>query len=167
MQGHARIEGVTAFIHECYVDVYGNKVAEDAMFKTPFFVIIFDEAHRYRETQSHFGGKQMRKTVDHDRVGGTAQTWAGISVQVIRDALGMTLRSHNTFLERHSPAPLSNMQTAQNIDSFLVNIHTHAHTNTTAHTHTYTHTHIHTQFLFVSLSLMSSYQSLSMGLRDN
>jgi len=50
--GSARIEGVAAPIHESYVDGHGNKVAEDAVFKTPSVVIIFDEAPRYREVQS-------------------------------------------------------------------------------------------------------------------
>jgi len=34
------------------MDGHGNKVAEDAVFKTPSVVIIFDEAPRYREVQS-------------------------------------------------------------------------------------------------------------------
>jgi len=38
---------VAASIHESYMDGHGNKVAEDAVFKTPCVVIIFDEAPRY------------------------------------------------------------------------------------------------------------------------
>jgi len=60
VEGRARIEGVAASIHECYVDAHGKKVVKDAIFKTPCVVIIFDEAPRYREAQSNFGGKQMR-----------------------------------------------------------------------------------------------------------
>ena len=48
MEGRARIEGVAASIHESYMDCYGNKVAEDAVFTTPCVVIIFDNAPRYR-----------------------------------------------------------------------------------------------------------------------
>jgi len=50
-EGSARIEGVAASIHESYMDGHGNnlKVAEDAVFKTPCVVIIFDEAPQYRE----------------------------------------------------------------------------------------------------------------------
>ena len=35
---------MAASIHESYMDGHGNKVAEDAVFKTPCVVIIFDEA---------------------------------------------------------------------------------------------------------------------------
>jgi len=105
VQGHARIEGVAALIHKCFVYIHGNKVAEDMIFKTPCVDIIFDEGPRYLEDQSHFGGKQMRKTVDRDKVGGTAQTRAGCSALIIREALGMTWSSRYTFLQRHSPAP--------------------------------------------------------------
>jgi len=34
-------------IHESYVDAHGNKVAEDAVFKSPGVAIIFDEAPQY------------------------------------------------------------------------------------------------------------------------
>jgi len=44
VEGSARIKGVAASIHESYMDGHGNKVAEDAVFKTPCVVIIFDEA---------------------------------------------------------------------------------------------------------------------------
>jgi len=51
VKGRARIEGVAASIHESYMDAHGNKVAEDAVFKSPCVVIIFDRAPRYREVQ--------------------------------------------------------------------------------------------------------------------
>ena len=52
VEGRARIEGVAASIHGSYTDAHGNKVAEDAVFKSPCVVmIIFDEAPRYREVQ--------------------------------------------------------------------------------------------------------------------
>ena len=57
VEGRARIEGVAASIHESYTDAHGNKVAEDAVFKSPCVVIIFDEAPRYREVQSKHEGK--------------------------------------------------------------------------------------------------------------
>jgi len=44
VEGRARIEGVAASIHESYVDAHGNKIAEDAVFKSPCVVIIVDEA---------------------------------------------------------------------------------------------------------------------------
>ena len=44
VQGRARIESVAASIHKSYVDAHCNKVAEDAVFKSPCVVIIFDEA---------------------------------------------------------------------------------------------------------------------------
>jgi len=52
VEGRTRIEGVAASIHESYLDAHGNKVAEDAVFKTPCVLIIFDEAPRYWEVQS-------------------------------------------------------------------------------------------------------------------
>jgi len=91
VQGRARIEGGAASIHECYVNIHGKNVAKDAIFKTPCVVIIFEVAPRYREAEV----KQMRRTVDRDRVGGTAETRAGCSAPIIRDALGPTLRSRN------------------------------------------------------------------------
>ena len=57
VEGRARIEGVAASIHESYMDAHGNKVAEDAVFKSPCVVIIFDEAPRYREVQSKHESK--------------------------------------------------------------------------------------------------------------
>ena len=59
VEGRARIEGVAASIHESYIDAHGNKVAEDAVFKTPCVVIIFDEALRYREVQSKPESKHL------------------------------------------------------------------------------------------------------------
>ena len=53
--------------------------------------IIFDVAPQYQEA----GVKQMRRTVDRDRVDGIAETRAGCSAPIIRDALGPTLRSRN------------------------------------------------------------------------
>jgi len=44
VEGRARIEGVAASIHESYMDAHGIKVAEDAVFKSPCVMIIFDEA---------------------------------------------------------------------------------------------------------------------------
>jgi len=63
VEGRARIAGVAALIHECYVEAHGKKVAEDDIFKTPCVLIIFDQAPRYQGAQSNFGGKQMRRTV--------------------------------------------------------------------------------------------------------
>ena len=57
VEGRARIEGVAASMHESYLHAHGNKVAEDAVFKTPCVVIIFDEAPRYREVQSKYESK--------------------------------------------------------------------------------------------------------------
>jgi len=50
---------VAASIQESYIDAHGNKVAEDAVFKTPCVVIIFDEALRYREVQSKPESKHL------------------------------------------------------------------------------------------------------------
>jgi len=72
VEGSARIEGVAASIHESYMDGHGNKVAEDAVFKTPRVVIIFDEAPRYQEVQSKSENKQPRMTVLRDMGGGPA-----------------------------------------------------------------------------------------------
>jgi len=59
VEGRARIEGLAASIHESYLDAHGNKVAEDAVFKIPCVVIIFDEAPRYREVQSKPESKHL------------------------------------------------------------------------------------------------------------
>ena len=72
VEGRARIEGVAASIHESYVDGHGNKVAEDAVLKTPCVVFIFDEAPRYRDVQSKSDNKQTRMTVHRDRESGPA-----------------------------------------------------------------------------------------------
>ena len=96
---------MAVLIHKCYVEVHGNKVAKDAIFKTPCVIIIFDEAPWYREARSEFGGKPMRRTVDSDRVGAQHRRWR--DALIFHDALGMTLRSRNTFLQYYSPAPPS------------------------------------------------------------
>ena len=67
VEGRARIEGVVASIHESYMDAHGNKVAEDAFFKTPCVVIIFDEAPRYREVQSKPESKHLIMKAYRDR----------------------------------------------------------------------------------------------------
>jgi len=76
VEGRARIEGVAASIHESYMDCYGNKVAEDAVFTTPCVVIIFDNAPRYREVQLKPQIKHPRMTVIRDRASGPAETRA-------------------------------------------------------------------------------------------
>jgi len=43
VEGRTRIQGVAASIHESYTDAHSNKVAEDAVFRSPCVVIIFDE----------------------------------------------------------------------------------------------------------------------------
>ena len=92
VEGRTRIEGVAASIHECYMDDHGNKVAEDAVFKTPCVAIIFDEGPRYREVQSKSGSKQPRMMLHRDRGSGLAETWAACSDLILGDALGLTLR---------------------------------------------------------------------------
>ena len=67
VEGRARIEGVAASIHESYLDAHGNKVAEDAVFKTPCVVIIFNEAPRYREVQSKPESKHLIIKAYRDR----------------------------------------------------------------------------------------------------
>jgi len=59
VEGRAWIEGVAASIHESYLDAHGNKVAEDAVFKAPCVVIIFDEAPRNWEVQSKPESKHL------------------------------------------------------------------------------------------------------------
>jgi len=76
VEGSARREGVAASIHESYTDGHGNKVAEDAVFKTPCVVIIFDEAPGYREVQSQPESKHARMTVYRDRASSPAETRA-------------------------------------------------------------------------------------------
>jgi len=74
VEGRARIEGVAASIHESYTDAHGNKVAEDAVFKSPCVVIIFDEAPRYREVQSKPGSKHPIMKAYRDRASRQAET---------------------------------------------------------------------------------------------
>jgi len=62
LEGSARIEGVVALMHEIYMDGHGNKVVEDAVFKTPCVVIIFDEAPRHQKVQSKPESKHPRMT---------------------------------------------------------------------------------------------------------
>jgi len=47
VEGRTRVEGVAASIHESCMDAHGNKVAEDAVFKSPCVVIIL-----YNSTQA-------------------------------------------------------------------------------------------------------------------
>jgi len=56
VEGCARIEGVVASIHESYMDTHGNKVAEDAVFKSPCVVIIFESISRQGEQPSRDAG---------------------------------------------------------------------------------------------------------------
>ena len=72
--GRARIEVVAALIHESYKVAHGNKVAEDAVFKTPCVVIIFDEAPRYREVQSKPKSKHLTMKAYRDRASSQAET---------------------------------------------------------------------------------------------
>ena len=74
VEGRARIEGVAASIHESYMDAHGNKVAEDAVFKSPCVVIIFDEAPRYRQVQSKHESKHLIMEAYRDRASSQAQT---------------------------------------------------------------------------------------------
>ena len=74
VEGRARIEGVTASIHESYMDAHGNKVVEDAVFKSPCVVIIFDEAPRYREAQSKHGSKHPIMEAYRDRASNQAES---------------------------------------------------------------------------------------------
>jgi len=74
VEGRAWIEGVVASIHESYTDAHGNKVAEDAVFKSPCVVIIFNEAPRYREVQSKPGSKHPMMTACRDRVNSQTET---------------------------------------------------------------------------------------------
>ena len=74
VEGSARIEGVAASMHESYMDGHGHKVAEDAIFKTPCVVIIFDEAPRYQVVQSKPESKHPRMTASRDRASSQAET---------------------------------------------------------------------------------------------
>ena len=73
VEGRARVEGVTASIHLYYMDAHGNKVAEDAVFKSPCVVIIFDEAPRYREVQSKPESKHPIMEACRDRASSQAE----------------------------------------------------------------------------------------------
>jgi len=74
VEGRARIEpGVAALIHESYMDAHGNKVAEDAIFKTPCVVIIFNEAPRYRQVQSKPKSKHLIMKAYRDKVSSQAE----------------------------------------------------------------------------------------------
>jgi len=74
VEGRARIGGVAASIHESYMDAHGNKVAEDAVFKSPCMVIIFDEPPRYREVQSKHESKHLIMEAYRDRASSQAGT---------------------------------------------------------------------------------------------
>jgi len=74
VEGRARIEGVAASIQKSYMDAHGNKVAEDAVFKTLCVVIIFDEAPRYWEVQSKPESKHPIVKVYRDRASSQAAT---------------------------------------------------------------------------------------------
>jgi len=75
VEGRARIEAVAALINESYLDAHGNKMAEDAVFKTPCVVIIFDKAPRYREVQSKPESKHLIMKAYRDRASSQAETW--------------------------------------------------------------------------------------------
>jgi len=74
VDGRARIEGVAASIHESYMDAHGNKVVEDAVFKSPCVVIIFDEAPRYRKVQSKYESKHPIMETYRDRASSQVET---------------------------------------------------------------------------------------------
>jgi len=74
VEGRARVEGVVASIHESYLDVHGNKMAEDAVFMSPCVVIIFDEAPRYREVWSKHESKNPIMEAYRDRASSQAET---------------------------------------------------------------------------------------------
>jgi len=77
VEGRARIEGVAASIHESYMDAHGNKVAEDAVFKSPCVVIIFDKAPRYREVQSKHESKHPIMEAYRERASSQIETRGG------------------------------------------------------------------------------------------
>ena len=74
VEGRARIEGVAALIHESYMDAHGNKVAEDAVFRSPCVVNIFDEPPPYREVQSKYENKHLIMEAYRDRANSQAGT---------------------------------------------------------------------------------------------
>jgi len=56
------------------MDAHGNKVAKDAVFKSPCVVIIFDEAPRYREVQSKYESKNPIRETYRDRASSQVET---------------------------------------------------------------------------------------------
>jgi len=78
VEGRARIKGVAALIHafESYMDAHGNKVAEDAVFKTPCLVIIVDEPEpfRYLEVQSKPESMHLIMKVYRDKASSQTET---------------------------------------------------------------------------------------------
>ena len=74
VEGRARIEGVAASIHKSYIDAHCIKVAEDAVFKSPCVVIIFDEASRYREVWSKHESKHPIMEAYRDRASSRTET---------------------------------------------------------------------------------------------
>jgi len=76
-EGRARVEGVASSIHVSYMDAHGNKVAEDAVFKSPYVVIILDEAPRYREVLSKHESKHPIMEAYRDRASSQAETQGG------------------------------------------------------------------------------------------
>ena len=70
VEGRARIEGVAVSIHENYMDAHGNKVAEDAVFKSPCVVVIFDEA----QVQLKHESKHLIMEPYRDRASSQAET---------------------------------------------------------------------------------------------
>ena len=65
---------MAASIHESYKDAHGNKIEEDAFFKSPCMVIIFDEAPRYREVQSKYESKHPIMETYRERVSSQVET---------------------------------------------------------------------------------------------
>jgi len=59
VEWRSRIEGLVASIHEIYMGAHGNKVAEDAVYKSPCVVIILNEAPRYQAVQSKHESKYL------------------------------------------------------------------------------------------------------------
>jgi len=83
VEGRARIEGVAASIHESYMDAHGNKVAEDAVFKSPCVVIIFNEAPRYREVQSKHENKHLIMKTYRDRASSQVETQIHANTHIV------------------------------------------------------------------------------------
>jgi len=74
VEGRTQIEGVVALIYESYMDTHGNKVAEDAVFKIPCVVLIFNEAPRYQEVQSKPESKHPIMKAYQDRASSQTET---------------------------------------------------------------------------------------------